>query len=89
MEEFIIQSALGKFIIIEPYEKSSVLKADEISTIFKVLSVGHLADFTGHQNDLIIIEPQTVEKCMMGSQEVLYVRDTNIVARVGIKESTE
>lgn len=40
MEEFKLEQALGDYVIIEPAEKSSVLKAEEISTVFKVVSIG-------------------------------------------------
>lgn len=84
---FEIDSALGRFVIIEPAEKSTVLIADEVATIFKVVSIGAMceniiAQYCIKSGDLIIVEKGSVQKTVMGDKDVLYVRDSDIIARV-------
>ena len=85
MSDFILQKATGKYIIVEPFEKSSVLRAEEIATVFKVVSVGDcdpiVRDYL-NPDDLIIVTPNSVEKTRMGHKEVYYVRDTDVVATI-------
>lgn len=80
-----IDRALGKFIIIEPYEQSKVMVADEIATVFKVISVGNdtdSADLTNtHLTDtLIVVEKGSVLKTVMGDKDVYYTRSSDVVA---------
>jgi hypothetical protein len=88
MVEFTLKQALGRNIVVEPFEKSAVLKASQISTVFKVVSIGCLSEFGGvisadlHIGDLIIVESNSVEISKMGQKEVYYVRETSIVASV-------
>ena len=100
---FIIDSALGHNIIIEPFEKSTVLKAEETATVFKVISINRIIssipDFSKiameHNlqsevlrylsiGDLIIVEPNSVQKAVMGDKDVYYVKDSDIVSRVKV-----
>lgn len=76
-----IDQALGHFVIVEPFEKSTVLQADETATIFKVISVGKsceglLAD------DLILVTRGSVQKMPMGGVDVWYVMDHDVTARI-------
>ena len=91
MSEYQIDSALGHYVVVEPYEKSTVLKANEISTIFRVISLGLLVETYNNNNqwynnikidDLIIVASNTIEKTRMGNQEVYYVHEQNIIARI-------
>lgn len=86
-----IKEAVGKYIVVKPIEKSTVLKTTETATIFKVLSVGEDCEFGKHSklaergyyiDDLIIVAQGSVEKCMMLHEEVFYVRESDIVAVV-------
>lgn len=92
---FIIDSALGHNVIVEPHEKSTVLKAEETATVFKVISFGKEADRTPVGNgwyskdeikvdDLIIVEPNTVQKAVMGDKDVYYVKCSDILAKVKV-----
>ena len=91
--EFELSNALGRYIIVEPAEKSQVLKADEISTVFKVISIGDLVEkketsIPSHflsKGDLIIVQSGTIERCMMGTKEIYYVRETDIIAKVDLR----
>ena len=40
MADFKIKTAINNYIIVEPFEKSTVLKTEEVSTVFKVISIG-------------------------------------------------
>lgn len=82
MENFQLDQASGKFIVVEPYEKSTVLQAEEIATVFKVLSVGNLTEDELLVGELIIVFPKSVEKTMMGQTEVFFIRDTDVIAKV-------
>lgn len=84
MAEFSIQGAIGNHIIIEPVEKSSVLKAEEISTVFKVVSIGNNSELVLNLciGDLIIVAPGSVEKVKMGYKDVYYVGGTSVVSKV-------
>ena len=82
--------ALGKHIIIEPVEKSTVLKADEISTVFKVVSFPFNCSLGSHVKsdihfnigDLIIVREQSVQKTKMGDMEVYFVEESDVIAKV-------
>ena len=37
--EFVIDKAIGFYVIVEPMTKSSVLRAEEVATVFRILSV--------------------------------------------------
>lgn len=86
--DFKVTKALGKYLIVEAQEKSTVLRAEEISTVFKVTSIGCLSDFGGvisadlSVDDLIIVRPGSIEKTMMGHQEIYCVLDTDVIAKV-------
>lgn len=83
MQEYVVASAVGKCVVVEPVEKSSVLKAEEISTVFKVLFVGEGCEFSSLSNgNLIIVEPQSVMKTKMGHKDIFYVREADIIAIV-------
>ena len=83
MQEYQLKSSVGRFVVLEPVEKSSVLKAEEISTIFKVLSVGvGCEDSSLEAGQCVIVEPQAVQKTKMGYKDICYVRETDIVAIV-------
>ena len=92
---FIIDSALGHNIIIEPFEKSTVLKAEETATVFKILSLGIEVDRINCGNswyqryefkvgDLIIVEPNSVQKAVMGDKDVYYIKDSDVLAKVKV-----
>ena len=82
-QQFKLEVGLGRYVILEPAEKSTILKAEEVSTVFKVISIGNMCEFLDVlENLLVIVLPNSVEKCMMGDKEVLYVRDTDIIGRV-------
>lgn len=83
MKEYMLACAVGKFVVLEPVEKSSVLKAEEISTIFKVISVGEGCEYGSLESGVsVIVEPQVISKTKMGHKDVCYVRETDIVAIV-------
>ena len=105
MNNFKIKKALGKYIIVEPVDKSTVLKTEETATVFRVLSIPETKEvkstykiLDGNEmitetnflhteqnfevNNLIIVSPNSVEKTMMGNQEILYCRDTDAIAVV-------
>ena len=88
---YVIDSALGRNIIVEPHEKSTVLKAEETATVFKVVSIGKDADEetmevlkTLKKDDLIIVEPNSVQKAVMGDKDVYYVKENEILGRVKV-----
>lgn len=91
MGEYKIKDALGKYLIVEPYEKSSVLKTEDTSTVFKVIAVGQdvfvndvgsESHYNINKDDLIIVPPQSVDRTMMGHKEIFYVRDTDVISTI-------
>ena len=91
MDNFTLKSAVGKYVIIEPAEKSTILQTEETATVFRVVSVGDLnvtkdfedADlYSFIEGDLIIVAKSSVEKTYMGDKEIYFVRDTDIIATV-------
>ena len=86
MEGFKILQSLGKYVIVEPVEKSTVLKAEEISTVFRISNIRDVKEpeFELMEDDLIIVAQGTIEKTRMGQKEVCYVRESDIIARVGV-----
>ena len=78
MNNYKIKYAIGNYVIIEPMDKSTVLKTEETATIFKVISVGQHVK----SGDLIIVAPGSVERTMMQDKEVFYVLDTSIIATI-------
>lgn len=89
--EYEIDNALGRFIIIEPAEVSKIFHVTEVATVFRVKSIGLTCEgFTQENscgwglfiNDLIIVEPGSVQKTFMGDKDVYYIRDSGIVAKV-------
>lgn len=83
MKEYNLVQAVGKFVVVEPVEKSTVLKADQISTVFKIVSAGEGCENSSLEpGKLIIIEPQTIVQTKIGYKDVCYVRETDIVAIV-------
>ena len=93
--EFELSTALGRYIVVEPYEKSSILKANEISTVFKIISINERNDCHSINpnslvnGDLIIVIPNSVEHCMMGTKEIYYVRESDIIAKVNVRDVSE
>lgn len=93
MSDFKIKEAIGRYLIVEPFNKSAVLKTTETETVFKVISIGGLvgkSDGNGQWfqynkiniNDLIIIAPGSCNRTMMNYQEVYYVAETDIVCTI-------
>lgn len=83
--EFKLDRALDRFIIVEPAEKSTVLKADEISTVFLVISVGEESKTSLSDGDFVIVTPNSIEKSLIGQKEVYYVRESDIIAKVSLR----
>ena len=101
--EYQVDRAVGRHIVVEPLNKSTVLQAEETATIFKILFVPNridaIPDFGKeptevdvwdaikflNEEDLIIVALNSVELTMMGSQKVYFVRDTDIIAIVKVK----
>ena len=94
---YMIDSALGRNVIVEPHEKSTVLKAEETATVFKVVSIGdkvecfnierhknHYDKWPIKKDDLIIVEPNSVQKAVMGDKDVYYVKDSDVLGRVKV-----
>ena len=89
-----VDIALGDHIIVEPAEKSTVLKAEEISTIFRVVAfpflskIGSYAKSEVHFNigDLIIVEQGSVQKVKMGGKDVCYVQESDVVAKIKVDD---
>ena len=86
MDEYKIIDGLSHYIIVEPIQKSTVFQAEEIATIFKVISFGQICQVEISPGDLIIVAANSVEKCMMNNQWIYYIRDTDAIARISIKE---
>lgn len=89
MAEFKLVNAVGRYVVVEPFEKSTVLRAEEIATVFKIISIGDNAKWNERGNlidlapgDLVTVSPNSIEKTMMNNQTVYYVRDTDIIATV-------
>ena len=88
MGSFQLDQALGRYVVVDPAEKSSVLRAEEIATVFKVISIGCSCEGFGFSDvklavdALVIVYPGTVQKVMMGHKEVYFVRDSDIIAKV-------
>lgn len=85
MGKYEIDKAFNRYIVVEPYEKSTVLQTEETATVFKVISHGIPYDvdkgsFVSLEGDLIIVAPNCVEKTMMGDKEVHYIRDADVIA---------
>jgi len=83
MSNYKIKNALGHFVVVEPVDRSTILRTEETSTVFKVLSVGgsEITDVGDELvGQLIIVTPGSIEKTMMEDKEVWYVHDTSIVA---------
>ena len=84
MTEYTLISAVGRFVVVEPVEKSTVLKAEQISTVFKILSAGEGCENTSLEpGKLVILEPQTINQSKMGYKDICYVRESDIIAIVG------
>lgn len=79
---FKVFGAIGDYVVVEPIEKHSVLKADEISTVFIVVLMSNLDNINLAQGDLVIVTPGSIEKTKMGTKDVYYVRESEIVATV-------
>ena len=98
---FKLKEAMNDYVVVEPFEKSAVLRSEEIATIFKVISIGKQVEIVGEfidkeiknktithkifsyeTGDLVIVTPKSVEKTLMGHQEVYYVRKSDIVGVV-------
>lgn len=85
-----IESALGHFVIVEPFEKSTVLQADETATVFKVVSSGCSVDSKFMKNDiecwkllkgdLIAVKRGSIMKMPLPDQDIWHVYDYDIVA---------
>lgn len=83
---FKINNAYGNYVVIEPLERSSVLKADEISTVFIVVAT--TSDILLCIGDLVIVTPGSVEKTKMGTKDIYYVRESEIVATVSREDNS-
>lgn len=106
---YMIDIALGRNVIVEPHEKSTVLKAEETATVFKIISIPETTEVKSiykkdekdeykmitetdflhtkcnfEVNDLIIVEPNSVQKAVMGDKDVYYVKDIDILAKVKV-----
>ena len=101
---FNILQAQGMYVVVEPYEKSTILQDDSMCTVFKVISIGKDGEETYESNsittlessirkitvrfgdlvigDLIIVAQGSVNKTLMGSKEIMYVRNIDIIAKV-------
>ena len=88
MIEYEIDSSIGHYLIIEPIEKNSVLKSEEISTVFKVISYRTFGEdmIDIADGDLIIVPKDAVESVMVGTKYIYFVRETDVVAKVSIKK---
>lgn len=74
-----IEYALSPYLIVEAVDKSTILKTEETATIFRVIA-GENEDKKDLTGLLIIVAPASVEKTMMGSKEVHYVRRNEAIA---------
>ncbi len=88
-----LESAIGKYLIIEPLDRNNVLKASEVATVFKVVSAGYDCNLNFHpsaevsevkveEGSLIIVEPQSVTPVMMGFDQLYFIRETDVIALV-------
>lgn len=84
-----INQALGHFVIVEPFEKSTVLQADETATIFKIISIGAECKVIGAlgTDDLILVKRGSVNKMPMGGIDVWYIYDCDVVAKLKDSEA--
>ena len=89
--EYKLDFALGEYVILEPVDKSTVLKADEVATIFKVISFGpsssKVTAFTKSSQhatfgDLVMIFPNSLKEQYMEGKKIYFVYYNEILARV-------
>lgn len=96
--EYKIKNAVGNHVIVEAVDRSTVFKTEETATIFKVLHIpinggkdwvwnfsiaeAGFYNTSIYKNIFIICSSASVEKTMMASKEVWYVRDTDIIGVV-------
>ena len=93
---YAVDIALGEHIIVEPVEKSTVLKAEQISTIFRVVAFpfgskigSHVkSDIHFNVGDLIVVENRSLKDLKMGSQIIYYVYESDVVAKIKTVDSS-
>ena len=88
--DYKIDFALGEYVILEPIDKSTVLKADEVATIFKVVSLGgNCKTISCGRGDLVIIFPNAIKtqymedkKVVLAERFIAYSREINALELV-------
>lgn len=87
-----LEQAIGKYIVVEPYEESKTLLSNELSSIFKVISVGLDTNiYVNIQHDdnhkVILLKPNdlidvALHSIQISSNGLKYVIESDIIAKV-------